>query len=193
MWPPYRPPAGCVNMKFRQSNIANGHCPEASRLRASCLRAGSIRLAVALVLALLVVPGFVVAPVLFHNLDSTQQAGHLAGIIFHIANRAILLLLVAVALFWRGSSSEQSAGRWRWSLLCGLLLLCGINEFVLAPHMEALKTAMGPIDALPKGDPQRAAFGMWHGISAILHLASSLFAVGLTALGWSERRDACQD
>jgi len=143
----------------------------------------------ALVLALLVVPGFVVAPVLFHNLDSTQQAGHLAGIIFHIANRAILLLLVAVALFWRG----RNAGRWRWSLLISLLLLCGINEFVLAPHMEALKTAMGPIDALPKGDPQRAAFGMWHGISAVLHLTASLLAVGLTALGWSERRQVCPD
>jgi len=72
-----------------------------------------------------------------------------------------------------------------------LLLLCGINEFVLAPHMQAMKDAMGPIDALAKDDPQRAAFGMWHGVSAILHLAESLLAAGLVALGWSERRDAC--
>ncbi|OIO67672.1 MAG: DUF4149 domain-containing protein [Zetaproteobacteria bacterium CG12_big_fil_rev_8_21_14_0_65_55_1124] len=171
-------------MKFRQSIIAECRC-----FSASCLRAGSIRLALALVLALLVVPGYVVAPVLFANLDTSAQAGHLAGLIFHIANRAILLLLIAVALFWRG----REAGRWRWILLTALLLLCGTQEFVLAPHMQAMKDAMGPIDALPKDSPQRAAFGMWHGISALLHLAASLFAAGLTALGWSGQRETCQD
>ncbi|OIQ01950.1 MAG: hypothetical protein AUK36_08655 [Zetaproteobacteria bacterium CG2_30_59_37] len=151
------------------------------------MRAGTIRLAQALVLALLVVPGYVVAPVLFANLDTSAQAGQLAGMIFHVSNRAILLLLLAVALFWRG----REAGRWRWMLLAGLLLLCGINEFVLAPHMQAMKDAMGPIDALPGDAPQRAAFAMWHGISAILHVVASLLAVFLTALGWHERRDAC--
>jgi len=175
-------------MKFRQSIIANCRFLSASCLSASCLRAGAIRLALALVLALLVVPGFIVAPVLFANLDTAAQAGHLAGIVFHTANRAILLLLIAVALFWRG----RDAGIWRWLLLAALLLLCGISEFVLSPHMQSLKDAMGPIDVLPKGDPQRAAFGMWHGISAILHLAASLMAAGLVALGWSERRDACK-
>jgi hypothetical protein len=171
-------------MKFRQLNIADCPC-----LNAACLRAGAIRLALALVLALLLVPGYVVAPVLFANLDTSAQAGHLAGLIFHIANRAILLLLIAVALFWRGRES----GRWRWILLASLLLLCGIQEFVLAPHMQAMKDAMGPIDALPKDDPARAAFGMWHGISALLHLAASLLAVLLTAMGWSGRRGICQD
>jgi len=142
----------------------------------------------ALVLALLVVPGYVVAPVLFANLDSAAQAGHLAGIVFHAANRAILLLLIALALFWRG----RSAGRWRWVMLSALLLLCGISEFVLSPHMQALKDAMGPIDALPKSDPQRVEFGIWHGVSAVIHLVSSLLAVLLVALGWSERREICK-
>ena len=183
----------CANMKFRQSIISDCRFLGASCLSAACLRAGTIRLALALVLALLVVPGYIVAPVLFANLDSAAQAGHLAGSIFHVANRGILLLLVALALFWRGpSSSEQSAGRWRWIMLGALLLLCGLNEFVLSPHMQALKDAMGPIDALPEGDPQRVAFGMWHGISAVIHLAASLLAVVLTALGWSERRGACK-
>lgn len=147
-----------------------------------------MRLCLALVLALLVVPGYVVAPVLFTKLPTLAQAGNLAGIIFHIANRAILLLLVAVALFWRG----RDAGRWRWLMLGGLLLLCGINEFVLAPHMQALKDAMGPIDALAKSDPRRVEFGMWHGISELLHIASSLLAVGLVVLGWNGRRNTCQ-
>jgi len=168
-------------MKSRKSIIVN-------RLSAACIRAGSIRLALALVLALLVVPGYVVAPVLFANLDTSAQAGQLAGMIFHAANRGILLLLVALALFWRG----RSAGRLRWALLAGLLLLCGINEFALSPHMQAMKEAMGPIDALPGNDPQRATFGMWHGISALLHLAESLLALILTALGWRERSGTCQ-
>lgn len=170
-------------MRSRQSNIA-----DCRMLSAACLRAASIRLALALVLALLLVPGYVVAPVLFAHLDTSAQAGQMAGIIFHAANRAILLLLVAVALFWRG----REAGRRRWMLLVALLLLCGINEFALAPHMQAMKDAMGPIDLLPKDAAERAAFGMWHGISALLHLAESLLAVFLTALGWSERGDACR-
>ena len=175
-------------MKFRQWIIADRRC-----LSASCLRAGSIRLALALVLALLVVPGYVVAPVLFANLDSSAQAGQIAGLIFHVSNRGILILLVAVALFWwRASSVGQCVGRWRWALLIGLLLLCGINEFGIAPHMQAMKDAMGPIDAIPEGGPGRAAFGMWHGISAVLHLIASLMAVLLTALGWSGRGAACQ-
>ena len=178
----------CANMKFRQLNIADCRGLRASCLSADCLRAGSIRLALALVLALLVVPGYIVAPALFANLDTASQAGHLAGIIFHTANRAILLLLIALALFWRG----RDAGRWRWIMLTALLLLCGTQEFALAPHMQAMKEAMGPIDALPEGDPQRGAFGMWHGISALMHLAASILAVLLAALGWNGRRDACK-
>lgn len=168
-------------MRSRKSIIVN--C-----LSAACIRAGSIRLALALVLALLVVPGYVVAPVLFASLDTSAQAGQLAGTIFHAANRGILLLLVALALFWRG----RCAGRLRWALLAGLLLLCGINEFILSPHMQAMKEAMGPIDALPRDDPQRTAFGLWHGVSALLHLVESLLALILTALGWRERSGSCQ-
>jgi Domain of unknown function (DUF4149) len=170
-------------MKSRRSIIANR-----SWLCADCLRAVAVRLCLALVLALLVVPGYVVAPVLFAKLPTLAQAGQIAGVIFHIANRAILLLLIAVALFWRG----HNTGRWRWVMLGVLLLLCGINEFVLAPHMQSIKDAMGPIDALPKTDPQRTEFGMWHGISELLHMAASLMAAGLVGLGWNGRRDACQ-
>jgi len=154
----------------------------------ACLRAGAVRLSLALILALLVVPGFVVAPVLFSNLNSHAQAGHLAGIIFHIANRGILMLLLAVAVFWW----KREAGRWRWIMLAMVACLVGANEFLLSPVMEHLKSVMGSIDALPAGDPQRAAFGMWHGISEILHLLAALLSVALVALGlplgWAGRR-----
>jgi len=159
----------------------------------ACLRAGSIRLSLALVLALLVVPGYVVVPVLFASLDSRALAGHLAGNIFHIANRGILLLLLAVTVFWW----KRGVGRWRWIMLAVVVCLVGLNEFVLAPVMETLKSAMGSIDVLPVGDPKRAEFGIWHGVTSILHLLAALTAAVLVALGlplgWSGRgREHCK-
>jgi len=153
------------------------------------LHAGALRLALALVLALLVVPGYVVAPVLFSLLDSHAQAGHVAGAIFHICNRSLLFLLLAIAAFWW----QREAGRLRWVLLIVVLCLIGANEFIISPVIQELKAAMGPIDAVPADNPQRAAFGMWHGVSAIMHLFSSLVAALLVALGLpTSRTDACK-
>lgn len=148
------------------------------------MRAGTLRLCLALMLGLLVVDGYVVAPLLFRFADSQHQAGMLAGHIFHTANLGILLLAAATAAFWMQFARQGGKqGRWRWILLLSLVVLVGINEFALAPKMAALKAAMGPIDALAKDDPQRASFGMWHGISALLHLASTAVAALLVALG----------
>lgn len=152
-----------------------------------------MRLSLALVLALLAVPGYVLAPVLFSSLHSHAQAGHLAGIIFHIANRGALVLLLAVAAFWW----KREAGRWRWMMLATVACLASVNEFLLSPLMEHLKLAMGSIDALPPGDPGRAEFGMWHGVSAILHLLATLVSAFMVALGLplgrsGSREDHCK-
>jgi len=144
----------------------------------SCLRAGSVRLSLALVLALLIVPGYVVVPVLFASLDSHALAGHLAGNIFHITNRGILLLLLAVTAFWW----KRGVGRWRWIMLAVVACLVGVNEFLLSPVLETLKSAMGSIDVLPAGDPKRVEFGIWHGVVSILHLLATLAAAVLV---WS--------
>jgi len=164
-----------VNTRFRTSVIFSK----------ACLRAGAVRLSLALILALLVVPGFMVAPVLFGNLDSRALAGHLAGIMFHLSNRGILMLLLALVFFWW----KRNAGKWRWILLSAVACLVGLNEWVMSPHMEYLKSIMGSIDALPQGDPHRAEFGMWHGVSEVLHLLATLAAVVLAALGW---RGSCK-
>ncbi len=156
-------------------------CPCFSR---ACLRAGAIRLSMALVLALLVVPGYLVAPVLFAHLDTHAQAGHLAGIIFHIANRGILILLLALTAFWW----DRCAGRWRWVMLAAVACLVGLNEFLLSPVMEHLKSVMGSIDALSPGDPQRAEFGMWYGTIAVLHLLAVILSIIQVALGWDGHR-----
>lgn len=160
------------------------------KLRTSCLRAGALRLALAMMLGLLLVPGYLVAPVLFHYAESQAQAGMLAGEIFHLANRGILLFGIAVAAFW--FRSEEGQGGLRWSLLALLLLLVGINEFALAPVMAGIKEAMGPIDAVPKDDPERMRFGMWHGISALLHMISTISALLLVALANRQGGASCK-
>lgn len=156
---------------------------------AACLRAGTLRLCLALMLGLLVVSGYLVAPLLFKFAGSQQLAGMLAGHIFHSANLGILFLAAATAAFWLRMESQ---GKWRWGLLLALVVLVAVNEFALTPKMAALKAAMGPIDLLPKDHPQRAEFGMWHGISAVLHLAASLAAVWLVALGPKTSGASCK-
>ncbi len=154
-------------------------------LSAACLRAGAGRLALALILALLVVPGFLAAPVLFAHLPTRAQAGEIAGVLFHMSNRGVLMLALATALFWRG----RAPGRGRWIPLAALVALVGANEFLLAPMMAGIKHQMGPIDAVSATSPLRQRFGMLHGASEALHLAASLCAAWLVAAGWPAKRD----
>jgi hypothetical protein len=158
-------------------------------LSGACLRAGSLRLCLALILALLVVPGFVVAPILFAKAGSTYLAGMLAGDIFHVANRTIVILTLAVATFWW---RQGGAGRSSWLLLGLVLLLVIVNEWGISPVIEALKTQIGHgFDTLAKHDPLRVRFGIWHGVSAVLHLITTLAAAWLVAAGGGRRGEGC--
>ena len=158
-------------------------------LSGACLRAGSLRLCLALILALLVVPGFVVAPILFAKAGSIYLAGMLAGDIFHVANRTIVILVLAVATFWW---RQGGAGRSSWLLLGLVLLLVVVNEWGITPVIEALKAQIGHgFDTLAKGDPLRVRFGTWHGISAVLHLITTLAAAWLVAAGGGRRGEGC--
>jgi hypothetical protein len=160
-------------------------------LSASCLRAGALRLCLALLLGLLLVPGFVVAPVLFAKAGSTYEAGMLAGYIFHVANRTDVILAAAVAAFWwRQGGTQRSA----WVVLGLVLLLVAVNEWAITPVIEALKAQIGHgFDTLPKDDPLRVRFGAWHGVSAVLHLIATLGAAWLVATGGTRRGEACNN
>jgi len=135
-------------------------------------------------LGLLVVPGYVVAPVLFAKASSISLAGSLAGSIFHLANMGILFLAAAVTVFWlRMGKSGMVPGKWRWSLLVSLALLVAANEYGISPVIADLKMQIGPMDQLSDDDPQRKLFGMWHGISALIHLFAVVAAAALVSLG----------
>jgi Domain of unknown function (DUF4149) len=158
-------------------------------LSASCLRAGGLRLSLALLLGLLLVPGFVVAPILFAKTGSTYQAGMLAGYIFHVANRTVVILALAVAAFWwRQGGTSRSA----WIVLGLILLLVAVNEWAITPVIADLKAQIGHgFDTLPKDNPLRVRFGTWHGISAVLHLIATLCSAWLVAAGSGHRDEAC--
>jgi len=149
-------------------------------IKATCVRMGAVRLCLAMILGLLVVSGYVVTPILFAKANSSMQAGMLAGHIFHMVNIGVLFLALAIATFWL---RLHTVGRLNWMMLVCIVVLISLNEFGISPLIQAIKDSVGAIDALPKDDPQRVQFGMYHGISALCHLLASLMAALLVALG----------
>ncbi|MDQ6996826.1 MAG: DUF4149 domain-containing protein [Mariprofundus sp.] len=149
-----------------------------------CIRIGSVRLCLALMLGLLVVSGYVVVPVLFAKAGSHALAGALAGDIFHLANLGLIFLAAAVVVFWlRMAKSGMVVGRLRWSLLLLVAVLVVVNEYGVTPVIADLKAQMGPIDQVADDDPLRKLFGIWHGVSALIHMFTAIAAALLVALG----------
>ncbi|MDX8401165.1 MAG: DUF4149 domain-containing protein [Mariprofundaceae bacterium] len=149
----------------------------------SSLRAAGARICLALIAGLLVVTGYLAAPVLFRLAESRVEAGMLAGQMFHLSNMGVLLLSAAVAAFWMRMRRGAVIGRWRWGLLAGLVLMVSVNAFILAPMMADIKQQLGPVELAAPNDPLRARFGMLHGVGSALHLVASIAALGLVALG----------
>jgi len=133
-----------------------------------------LKLSLALMLALLIVPAYVVAPVLFAELTSAQ-AGLIAGKIFHVSNLAFLILCVAAALFARRLGVTKAT----WYLLLAVTLMVAINVFGVSTMMTMIKTEAGDISLLSKEEPLRWAFAFWHGLGSILQLLTSILVVTL--------------
>ena len=70
------------------------------------------------------------------GVDDERHAGMLAGFIFHIANRTVVILVLAVAAFWFSQGGTRQSA---WLLLGVVLLLVVINEWAITPVIEALK------------------------------------------------------
>jgi hypothetical protein len=158
-------------------------------VKIECIRIGAVRICLALMLGLLLVPGYVVTPVLFDKAGSSEMAGMLAGQLFHIANSGLLLLAFAVAFFWfRMVSAGISIGKLRWLLLLAVALMVAVSEFALAGILADLKEQIGAVSLLPEDGPQRQLFKMWHGAASLLHLLTTLCAGLLVALGTGSTR-----
>jgi len=152
----------------------------------ACVRGGAVRILLALMFGLLVVSGYVVAPILFAKMGSSHEAGRLAGEIFHVVNSGVVFIAIAVAAFW---FRMKSISKFNWGLLLVLASLAAINEYGISPMITELKLAAGPIDQLADDDPLRKAFGMWHGVSAVIHLLASIAAAILLLMGAHKRGD----
>ncbi|SIN77629.1 protein of unknown function [Sulfurivirga caldicuralii] len=110
--------------------------------------------------------GYVVAPVLFTQLDK-KTAGHIAGILLNGVEISAVVLVVAGLLLWR-----QRVVAW---LALAFVLLQGVQLLYLNPAMAALKHA---------GAAESQQFMMLHGVSHALYLAGILLLAGLVAMSW---------
>jgi len=157
-------------------------------MKIKCVRAAVVRLALAMMLGLIVVSGYVVTPLLFAKLATSAEAGRLAGELFHLVNIGVLILAAAVAGFW---IRIKEPGRLNWIMLAAVVLLLALNEFILFPQLAELKAQTGPIDQLAADDVRRGEFGILHGASAIVHLLAAVASAILVMLG-GERKGSCK-
>ena len=129
-----------------------------------------------------IVVAAVVAPAAFAVLPTRTLAGALVG-------------RVLPTLFWSGavvgivgallSRAQPNAGA-RFVSALALVLACVAAQLGVAPRIERARlAAAGPIDALPRSDARRIAFGRLHGISvALLGVAA---VAGATAIALTIR------
>ncbi len=125
--------------------------------------------------------GYVAVPVLFNMIFDRFAAGGIAGRMFSIMSYIGLVcgtLLLASVVYQAGREWRRV---WQVWVLLAMLLLVAIGEFMLQPMMQALKAAT-PQGFIP-GSSQAARFGMLHGISSTLFLATSLLGLALVIFG----------
>lgn len=111
--------------------------------------------------------GYVVAPVLFNMLDDRQLAGTLAGRMFMIMSYLGLLCGALLIVGQISLSGLTFYTNWRFWLLCTMLTVIIVGQFVLQPMMTELR------DAGLQGQAA-AKFGRLHGISSALFMFNSL-------------------
>lgn len=130
----------------------------------------------------------VVAPAAFAVLPTRALAGALVGRVLPVIFLAGIAVGVAVAVL---GGAAGAFGRGRLALALLAAALCAGAQFGVAPRIQAVRAELGPdIEAVPKTDPRRAAFGRLHGVSVLLMGAAGLAAGGalvLAGLGVARR------
>lgn len=122
--------------------------------------------------------GYLVAPLLFHNLPADRAlAGFLAGKIFAgmawvgMACAAWLLLSRVQAA---GGQAFKQAAFW---IVLTMLLLTVAQYFGIQPILAELKAEAMPKDVMESLFRDR--FETWHGVSSVVYLIESLLGLAL--------------
>ena len=121
--------------------------------------------------------GFVVAPLLFAQLDDRALAGTLAGAMFHVMSYAGLACgtcLLAINGLLRG---RRRFFLWQTWVILAMLVFTVIGEFLLAPWIAELRTA---------GLTESARFAQAHGLASGVFLVNCALGLVLVSTG---RRD----
>ena len=143
-------------------------------MKASLLPAAE-RILLTLWVGSLWVAGFVVAPLLFAELDSRAQAGSVAGSLFTLTSYiglacGSLLLLVNGTVF--------RCINWRLVVIVCMLLLVAVGQFVITPMVADLRT---------QGLTGTPRFGQLHGLASVLFIITSVLGLLLVAAGQQGR------
>ena len=152
--------------------------------RTDALAAGLLVLWTGMVLGF----AFLVAPLLFALLPSRDLAGHVAG---RIVTRldfmawAAFLAAMALVLLPRWHREIQDPGPlgplrlWTAAALAALLMAF-TSQFIVTPGLARIRARMaGPVESVPRDNPDRLAYQKAHGISRQLMLFRLVLAVGL--------------
>ena len=113
------------------------------------------------------VVGFIVAPVLFAELDDRALAGSLAGVLFTLTSY-LGLACGGVLLVLNGFRNKGV--NWRMVVIAGMLILVVIGQFVVTPMVAELRL---------QGLTETPRFGQLHGIASTLFLLTSLLGLAL--------------
>lgn len=133
------------------------------------------RILLALWVGALWVTGFMVAPLLFAELDDRALAGSIAGSLFTLTSY-LGLLCSALLLIINGLTVR--AANWRAVVIVIMLLLVAIGQFVITPMVADLRV---------QGLTDSARFGQLHGIASVLFLITSVLGLVLVAAGQRSR------
>jgi uncharacterized membrane protein len=130
---------------------------------------------------------FLAAPAIFEHAGSRQKAGDIVGHILKrfdtVAFASGSVALLAGLLELGATVGAPRTLSLKLALIAAMLGLALYSRLALAPEIRLLRDALGEVDAVPKDDPRRRAFGRLHGFSVLCLMGEIL--LGALAMGLS--------
>ena len=121
--------------------------------------------------------GYIAAPLLFEHFNK-MDAGNVAGSMFTVSAYWGMLAWSLVYVLIRKEQGRSFSRHHRGiasKCVVLLLVLLAVNQLLVTPVIEALKTNNTHWLLSWLG----GTFGMWHGVSSIIYLLCTLLGIGL--------------